>query len=59
MTFNATLTILATPCQHVWAYAPTVGNVGCVRCQERREQGSPEAEAARARYDLCSGVKKS
>lgn len=36
------------PCEHRWAYAPTVGNLSCIKCKERREHDHPETVAYRA-----------
>jgi hypothetical protein len=38
------------PCVHQWSYAPTVGNLTCCRCRERREFDHPDTIAYVAKY---------
>lgn len=43
------------PCEHQWAYAPTVGSVTCIRCHEHHDWGHPIARAEAARREAWKG----
>ncbi len=33
------------PCQHRWGYAPTVGSIHCMDCQQSHPHDHPETKA--------------